>query len=333
MPTDLNTSGTDSVARRRDKSTERNRYHQCSKSCRPGKIQINREWTRIDTDNCLLFAFIRVHSRLVFNLRNLGLILAAFFAITAALGEENEPSWASSVTTGKGAGKFPPAPNVHLTYRFGWSGITAAEADVRLVNKDGATKISVSGGTTGFARTLFKCDIDHDCVSQRESLLPIHIVQDEKYANQLVHTTIEFNPKSVTSLREVTPSKDPPKPRTLEFYPVYSLETALLWLRSQPLTDGEREVMVVYANNAAYLGTIKVVGREKIHIGETEHNAIKVEFNFKTIDNHLNLRTYKRFKSGRGWLSDDENRLPLRVEADIFIGYVFAELETSDIGM
>jgi hypothetical protein len=25
--------------------------------------------------------------------------------------------------------------------------------------------------------------------------------------------------------------------------------------------------------------------------------------------------------------------LPLRVEADIFIGYVFAEIETSDIGM
>jgi hypothetical protein len=269
----------------------------------------------------------------IFNLRVSGLILAVFFAITAAYSEETAPSWENSVTTGKGPGKFPPPPDVHLTYRFGWSGITAAEADVRLVNKDGITKMTSSGGTNGFARTLFKCDIDHECVSQRESLLPVHIVQDEKYANQTVHTTIEFNSKSVTSLREVTPSKDPPKPRTLEFYPVYSLETALLWLRSQPLNDGEREVMVVYANNAGYLGTIKVVGRERIHIGQTEHNAIKVEFNFKTIDQHMQLRTYKRFKSGRGWLSDDEYRLPLRVEADIFIGYVFAELETNDVGM
>jgi hypothetical protein len=258
--------------------------------------------------------------------------LAAFFAITAAYGEESDPSWANSVTTGKGPGKFPPPPNVHLTYRFGWSGITAAEADVHLVNKDGTTKTTVSGGTNGFARTLFKCDIDHECISQHESLLPVHIVQDEKYASQTVHTTIEFNSKSVTSLREVTPSKDPPKPKTLEFYPVFSLETALLWLRSQPLADGEREIMVVYANNAAYLGTIKVVGRERIRIGQTERNAIKVEFNFKTIDQHLQLKTYKRFKSGRGWLSDDQYRLPLRVEADIFIGYVFAELETSDLG-
>jgi Protein of unknown function (DUF3108) len=269
----------------------------------------------------------------IFNLRLVGLILAAFFAVTATSGEETTPSWADSVTTGKGPGKFPPPPNVHLTYRFGWSGITAAEADIRLASKDDLTKTTASGGTIGFARSLFKCDLDHECVSQRDSLLPIHIVQDEKYAAQTVHTTIEFNSKSVTSLREVNPSKDPPKPRTLEFYPVYSLETALLWIRSQPLTDGEREVMVVYANNAAYLGTIKVVGREKLRIGQADINTIKVEFNFKTIDQHMQLRTYKRFKSGRGWLSDDEYRLPLRLEADIFVGYVFAEVETSDIGL
>jgi hypothetical protein len=262
------------------------------------------------------------------------LLLAVSFATTLAYGADSAPSWASSVTTEKGAGRFPPAPNVHLTYRFGWSGITAAEADIRLVNADENVKLTASGGTTGFARSLFRCDIDHECVSRRNSLLPIHIVQDEKYASQLVHTTIDFNSSSVTSLREVTPaSKDPPKPKTLEFFPVYSLETALLWLRSQALTDGEREVMVVYANNAAYLGTIKVVGKERIRIGQTDRNAIKLEFNFKSIDQHLQLKTYKRFKSGRGWLSDDEYRLPLRVEADIFIGYVFAELETSDIGL
>jgi Protein of unknown function (DUF3108) len=260
------------------------------------------------------------------------LILAASFATALAHGADPEPSWASSVTTGKGPGKFPPAPNVHLTYRFGWSGITAAEADVRLINTNETVKTIVSGGTTGFARTLFRCDVDHECTSRRNSLLPIHIVQNEKYASQLVHTIIDFNSSAVTSLREVTPSKDSPKPRTMDFYPVYSLETALFWLRSQPLTAEEREVMVVYANNAAYLGTIKIVGRERIRIGQTERNAIKLEFNFKSIDQHLQLKTYKRFKSGRGWISDDEYRLPLRVEADIFIGYVFAELETSDIG-
>jgi hypothetical protein len=261
------------------------------------------------------------------------LFAAVFFSLVALSGNAvTEPPWASSLTTGKGPGKFPLPPDVHLTYRFGWSGITAAHADVRLVNQDDTVKTIASGGTTGFARTLFRLDLDHECISHRSSILPIHVTQDEKYSNLLVHTTIQFNSEGVTSLREVTPSKDPPKPRTLEFFPVYSLETALMWLRSQPLTDGEKEVMVVYANNAAYLGTIKVAGRERIRIGDSDRNAIKVEFTFKSIDQHFQLKTYKRFKSGRGWLSDDQLRLPLRVEADIFVGYVFAELETADFG-
>jgi hypothetical protein len=42
----------------------------------------------------------------------------------------------------------------------------------------------------------------------------------------------------------------------------------------------------------------------------------------------MQLKPHKLFKSGRGWLSDDDKRVPLRIEVDIFIGYVFAELES-----
>src|SRR5260370_3927040 len=121
------------------------------------------------------------------------LILVASLAKTLAYGADPEPSWANSVTTGKGPGRFPPAPNIHLTYRFGWSGITAAEADVRLANADETAKTTVSGGTTALARTLFRCDIDHECTSRRNSLLPIHILQNEKYVSQLVHCSTAFN--------------------------------------------------------------------------------------------------------------------------------------------
>jgi hypothetical protein len=75
-----------------------------------------------------------------------------------------------------------------------------------------------------------------------------------------------------------------------------------------------------------------VAGREKIRIGDADRNAIKVNLNFRSIDQHLQLKTYKRFKSGRGWISDDNYRIPLRVEADIFVGYVFAELEKFEPG-
>jgi Protein of unknown function (DUF3108) len=253
--------------------------------------------------------------------------LSLFIILSTSWGAETPP-WADSLTTGKGPGAFPFPPNSHLTYRFGWSGITAAQADVRLKSEGNLVKTRASGGTTGLARVLFRLDLDHECLSHRSSLLPTRVVQDEKYASEDIKTTIDFTPKGTTSTRDVTPSKEPPKSKTLEFAPIFSFETAYLWLRSQPLTDGEKEVMVVYANNAAYLATMQVVGREKIRVADTERNAIKINLNFKTVDQNLQLKTYRRFKSGRGWISDDNYRIPLRVEADIFIGYVFAELQS-----
>jgi hypothetical protein len=242
------------------------------------------------------------------------------------------PPWADSVTTSKGPGSFPFPPNSHLTYHFGWSGITAAEADVHLTSEGDVVKTKATGGTIGWPRALFRLDLEHECLSHRSTLLPSRVVQDEKYAGESIKTTINFSGKAATSLRDVTPAKEPPKTRTLEFAPVFSFETAYFWLRSQPLTDGEKEVMVVYANNAGYLATFQVVGREKIRIGDTERNAIKINLSFKTIDQHLQLKTYKRFRSGRGWISDDNFRIPLRIEADVFIGYVFAELQTFEPG-
>jgi hypothetical protein len=256
------------------------------------------------------------------------IFLLIYFVALLTVGRAVEtPSWADSVTTGKGPGNFPFPSNAHLTYRFGWSGINAAEADVHLTREGDLVKTKANGGTIGLARALFRLDLEHECLSHRSTLLPKHIVQDEKYASEDVKTTIDFNSKATTSVRDVTPAKEPPKSRTIEFAPIFSFETAYFWLRSQPLTEGEKEVMVVYANNAAYLATVQVIGREKIRIGDTERNAIKVNLSFKSIDQHLQLKTYKRFKSGRGWISDDNYRIPLRVEADIFVGYVFAELE------
>jgi hypothetical protein len=261
------------------------------------------------------------------------IFLPFYFAVLLSVGWAIEmPPWADSVTTSKGPGNFPFPPNAHLIYRFGWSGITAAKADVRLTRDGDLVKTEANGGTVGLARVLFRLDLEHECLSHRSTLLPTHIVQDEKYASQDVKTTIDFNSKAATSVRDVTPAKEPPKARTIEFAPIFSFETAYFWLRSQPLIEGEKEVMVVYANNAAYLATVQVAGREKIRIGDTDRNAIKVNLNFKSIDQHLQLKTYKRFKSGRGWISDDNYRIPLRVEADIFVGYVFAELEKFEPG-
>lgn len=107
------------------------------------------------------------------------IFLPFYFAVLLSVGWAIEmPPWADSVTTSKGPGNFPFPPNAHLIYRFGWSGITAAKADVRLTRDGDLVKTEANGGTVGLARVLFRLDLEHECLSHRSTLLPTHIVQD-----------------------------------------------------------------------------------------------------------------------------------------------------------
>ena len=39
-------------------------------------------------------------------------------------------------------------------------------------------------------------------------------------------------------------------------------------------------------------------------------------------------KPHRKFRRATAWVSDDSNRLPLRIEAQIFVGTVFAELQS-----
>ncbi len=260
-------------------------------------------------------------------------ILASFLLATLQLvSGDPEPDWIDSLTSAKGPGNFTAPPAMHLTYRFGWSGIQAATADIHFFSPTRNTfEVDASGATSGFPRTLFRLDIYHQATENKDTLRPIHFFQEEKYRQETVRTNVNFEPDYVTGLREKIPSDRPSKPNVFKFSPVFDLTTALLWVRSQRLADGDTESLVVWASNAPYLATVTVVGRDTLKIDGRNQNAIKLDLKLKKIDKKMQLKDHKLFKGGRGWLSDDDKRIPLRIEADIFIGYVFVELESMQL--
>jgi Protein of unknown function (DUF3108) len=245
---------------------------------------------------------------------------------------DESPDWLGSLTSAKGPGSFAAPPPMRLVYRFGWSGIQAATADIHFFSPTQTTfEVDASGATSGLARALFRLDIYHRATENKTTLKPIHFFQEEKYRQEIVKTNVDFLPDYVTGLREKIPSDRPSKPNVFKFSPIFDLTTALLWVRSQPLENGDTESIVVWASNAPYLATIKVLGRETVKINGQKQNAIKLDIRLKGIDKKMRLKDHKLFKGGRGWLSDDDKRIPLRIEADIFIGYVFAELASMQV--
>jgi hypothetical protein len=109
---------------------------------------------------------------------------------------------------------------------------------------------------------------------------------------------------------------------------LYDLHSAALYLRSQPLKEGNVYRLAIYPATNAYLASIKVIGRDKISVHAGTYNAIKLDLQLKRIGKHLELEPHKKFRRGTIWVSDDPERLILRVEAQIFVGTVFAELQS-----
>jgi Protein of unknown function (DUF3108) len=259
-------------------------------------------------------------------------VVLSVFKWKGATTAEDSPDWSGSLTTAKGPGNFAPPPPMRLAYRFGWVGLQAAKAEIQLFSQTRTTfEIDATGATCGLARKLFKVDMYQQAIENKMTLRPIHSFEEEKYRSETVRTNVDFESNQLTGLREKIPNKYPDTPKIFTFSPVFDIASALLWVRSQPLAEGETESIVVWASNAPYLATVTVLGRDTIKVNGHEERAIKLDLKLNGIDNKMHLKEYKLFKGGRGWLSDDVKRIPLRIEADIFIGYVFAELESVQI--
>jgi hypothetical protein len=252
------------------------------------------------------------------------IVTAALFftkTLTAA------PEWEAIVTKDP-PGNFPAPRPLRASYHFGWSGITAATGDVHFSRPDKRFQLEATGKTIGFVRALWKMDVTYRGFADSETLRPIESKQTETYRKKKFVTELAFTNAGVSRTR--TEGIGATKTSTVPFnFPgLHDLHSALLYLRSQPLADHSVYRVVVYPTTSAYLATVKVSGREHVSVRAGSYNAIKIDIDLKHVGKKFQLEPHKKFRRATIWISDDENRIPLRVEAQIFVGTVFAELQT-----
>ena len=238
-------------------------------------------------------------------------------------------NWQASVTKDP-AGNFPELRSLRASYRFGWSGLTAATGDVHFTTPSkNKVQFDGTGRTIGLVRVLWKLDVNHRAAASAETLHPIETQQTENYRWKKIVTDLSFTSSGVTRTRtEGQGGTAETKTRQFSFPDLFDLHSAALYLRSQPLRDGGVYRIVVYPATNAYLATITVVGREKISVHAGAYNAIKLDLQLKRIGKHLELEPHRKFRRATIWVSDDADRLLLRIEAQIFVGTVFAELQS-----
>ncbi len=227
-------------------------------------------------------------------------------------------------------GSFPELRSLYASYRFGWSGLTAATGEVHF-NKPSGDKFEFdgTGRTIGFVRALWRFDVNHRAVANAETLHPIETQQTENYRSKKIVTNLTFANGRVTRARTEGEGGDAgTKTRQFSFPNLFDLHSAALYLRSQPLRDRSVYRVVVYPATNAYLATVTVVGREKISVRAGTYKAIKLDLQLKRINKQFELEPHRKFRRATIWVSDDADRLLLRIEAQVFVGTVFAELQS-----
>jgi len=256
-------------------------------------------------------------------------IFISFFSLVCIL-RASAATWQSSVSAGP-PGPFPPPRPLVATYRFGWGGFTAASAEAHFSGKPpDRFELSGSGHTTGVVRALWRMDVIHHAVADADKLRPIEMEQTEVIRSKKVVTKLMFTSDGVTRIRSETKRGVAAAPTTkqLNIPNLFDLHSALLYVRSQNLRDHSVYRLLVFPASSSYLATITVTGREKISIAAGSFDAIKCDLQLNKIGKNGELQPHKKFRHGTIWISDDNDRILLRIEAQIFVGTVFGELQS-----
>jgi hypothetical protein len=256
-------------------------------------------------------------------------ILPAIFAFLAFCSSSLAENWEATLSKDP-IGNFPELRPLRASYRFGWSGLTAATGEVH-VTKPSANEFQLDGAgrTIGFVRALWKLDASYQAIANAETLRPIETQQIESYRSKKIVTHLTFTNNGVTRARtEEGKGAAEAKTRQFNFPNLFDLFSAMLYLRSQPLKDRSVYRVVAYPATNAYLATVTVVGREKISVHAGSYGAIKLDLRLKRIGKHRQLEPHRKFRRATIWVSDDAERLLLRIEAQVFVGTVFGELQS-----
>jgi len=94
---------------------------------------------------------------------------------TAALGV----NWQATLSK-QPAGGFAELRPLRASYRFGWSGLTAATGEIHFIKpSNDRFELDGTGQTTGLVRALWKLDVNYRAIANAQTLAPLEVQQTE----------------------------------------------------------------------------------------------------------------------------------------------------------
>ncbi len=214
-----------------------------------------------------------------------------------------------------------------LKYRVSYSnffnaGIATLEVKNTTYSGKEVFHVVGKGKTTGVISWFFKVKDDYQSYFYKESMLPYRFIRKideggytkdkEIYFNQGTKKAVVIDNKHKTE-NEFTLEGD-----------VQDMVSTLYFLRNQDLSkmkDGDEITIAMFFDQTNYQFKLRLLGRE----------VIRTKFGHVATAKFRPMvqagRVFKENESLTVWVSDDENKIPLRIKASLAVGSMRADLD------
>lgn len=244
----------------------------------------------------------------------------------------DKASWISGLSP-LTEGPFPEYKAIRASYDLTWKkSVRAGSATITLSpNKKNPEVIQgvAQGSSSGVAGKLYPYEFTYRSSTRLGSKLrPRSATLKETTRKSKTDNSIKFLADHTACERQVTElktgvNKDVRCHYTMEKNLAQDAFSLLLGARNLPLTQGQEITSLVVPVDKPYLIRFKVIGRETREVKGTNFKAIKLDLKIiGKVNGDLSIKTYDKVKSCTLWISDDAERLPLELKAEIFVGHM-----------
>ncbi|MBS9766724.1 MAG: DUF3108 domain-containing protein [Flavobacteriaceae bacterium] len=212
-----------------------------------------------------------------------------------------------------------------LRYRLSYSSFLKGGEVTLKISEDPNQKdgfhIKGKGETSGLVRLFFKVDDIYQTYIDKKTVLPYHFKRKINEGGYTKNVEIKFDQEkhSATVI-------DHKKNTTKEFKTVEGVQdmlSSIYSLRNQDLTHltkGDEITQHLFFDNENYIFKLRFLGKEFI---KTQFGKVKC---LKFMPIVQQGRLFKSKESLTIWISDDKNKIPLKIQASLAVGSLRAEL-------
>ena len=209
-----------------------------------------------------------------------------------------------------------------IHYGFVTAGYATLEVDNANLNGKNVYHVKGMGKTTGVSRFFFKVEDDYQSYIDKEKDIPYRFIRKIDEGGHTKDIQIDFNHKSNKAL--VFNKKHDTKELVSFPKDAQDMVSAFYYLRNNldvnGLSEGDTLDMNMFFDKENYKFRLKFLGREtlKTNFGKVPCLIFRPYVQAG--------RVFKEKESLTVWVSDDDNKIPILIKADLAVGSLKASL-------